>query len=96
MFFIVFFVLVNYVVLNLVIAVVLETLELRDEEKKSRQRGQGLTDLHSSTFRLNASAFYRTGVALRGSLEGVPGVTGGGRGYQGVCRVSFCFRNGSG
>ena len=39
-FFIVFFVLVNYVLLNLVIAVVLETLELKDDEKRSRQRGE--------------------------------------------------------
>jgi hypothetical protein len=39
-FFIVFFVLVNYVLLNLVIAVVLETLELGDDEKRSLQRGE--------------------------------------------------------
>ena len=38
-FLIVFFVLVNYVLLNLVIATVLEKLELRDDEKQARQRG---------------------------------------------------------
>ena len=41
-FFIIFVILVNYVLLNLVIAVVIETLELKDNEKESRQRDEVL------------------------------------------------------
>ena len=39
--------------------------------------------LHSSTFRLNVSAFCGIGVASRGCLGGVQKVLGGGRGVRG-------------
>jgi len=44
--------------------------------------------LHSSSLRLNLSAFCVTGLAVRGCFGGV---WGGG----GVFRVCFCVRNGS-
>jgi hypothetical protein len=47
-------------------------------------RGRGL---HSSTFQLNLSAFYVTGVAVRGCFGGVKGVIKGNRGVLGVL---FC------
>ena len=51
---------------------------------------------HSFTFQLHVSAFCGIGGAFSDCLVWViEGVLGGLRGYKGVCRVSFCFRNGS-
>ena len=54
-FLIVFFVLVNYVLLNLVIATVLEKLELRDDEKQARQRAEILR--HTAQRELSDGAY---------------------------------------
>ena len=47
------------------------------------------TGLHSSTLRLNVSAFCGTGCTSRGCLGGVWELSGGLRAYYGVFRVCF-------
>jgi len=46
-------------------------------------RGGRSRGSHSSTFRLNVSAFYGTGGAFRDCLGGFKGVSGGIMGYYG-------------
>ena len=57
--------------------------------KAHRVHGPVVRGLHSSTSRLNLSAFVGIGGAFRGCLGGV-------RGYQGVFKLRICVRNGSG